>query len=146
MDRLNIPQAIVGGMSMGGPIVFEMYRRAPERFRGMMLIDTIAAAASPIEQGLWNGFIAEVRQNGISMTYVIALIKDMLSGDTRVNQPALVDYLSAVVMQASVNAAIGGAQALATRPTTPRYSPRSGYRRWSTWARKTPSTRWRSRK
>ena len=34
MRQLNVPQAIIGGMFMGGPIVFEMYQRAPERFRG----------------------------------------------------------------------------------------------------------------
>ena len=40
----------------------------------------------------------------------------MLSGDTRMNQPELVQYLSTVVEQASVEAAIGGALALANRP------------------------------
>ncbi|WP_034359157.1 alpha/beta fold hydrolase, partial [Deinococcus phoenicis] len=42
MDQLKVPKAIIGGMSMGGPIVFEMYRTAPQRFMGMILIDTIA--------------------------------------------------------------------------------------------------------
>lgn len=116
MTDLGVQQAIIGGHSMGGPIVFEMYRRAPERFRGMILIDTIAAPASVIEKGLWNGFADEARQNGISQTYVDSLIKNMLSGDTRVNQPQMVDYLTTVVKAASVDAAIGGAMALANRP------------------------------
>ena len=34
MDHLSIKRAIIGGMSMGGPVVLEMYREAPERFRG----------------------------------------------------------------------------------------------------------------
>lgn len=116
LDELGIDQAIIGGHSMGGPITFEMYQMAPERFRGMILIDTIAAPASPIEAGLWNGFIAEVEQLGISMAYVNNLIKEMLSGDTRLNQPEQAQYLATVVQQASVESAIGGATALANRP------------------------------
>lgn len=116
LDELGIEQAIIGGHSMGGPITFEMYQMAPERFRGMILIDTVAAPASPIEAGLWNGFVAEVEQLGISMTYVNNLIKEMLSGDTRLNHPEQAQYLGTVVQQASVEAAIGGALALANRP------------------------------
>lgn len=52
MDDAGIEQAIIGGMSMGGPIVFEMYHQAPERFCGMILNDTIAAGAVPAEAGL----------------------------------------------------------------------------------------------
>lgn len=116
MDHLGVPRAIIGGHSMGGPITFEMYKRAPERFRGMLLIDTIASSASTIEAALWRGFAEEARQQGISMTYINNLIKEMLSGDTRANQPALVNYLTTVIKLASVDAAIGGALALATRP------------------------------
>lgn len=116
MDELGVGQAIIGGHSMGGPIAFEMYQRAPDRFRGMILIDTIAAPASTIEAALWRGFADEARQNGIGSTYVNFLMKNMHSGDTRVNQPELVDHLTGVIMAASVDAAIGGAQALATRP------------------------------
>ena len=37
-------RAVGGPMAMGGPIVLDMYSRAPQLFRGMVLIDTIAAA------------------------------------------------------------------------------------------------------
>jgi pimeloyl-ACP methyl ester carboxylesterase len=50
------------------------------------------------------------------MIYVNSLIKEMLSGDTRLNQPELVQYLTTVVEQVSEDAAIGGAMALANRP------------------------------
>jgi pimeloyl-ACP methyl ester carboxylesterase len=115
MSRLDLPPAIIGGMSMGGPIVFEMYQRAPERFRAMMLIDTIAAAAKPPEAGLWRGVAELVRQEGVGALPPV-LLKDMLSGDTRVHQPAMEDYLTQIIKAASADAAIGGAQALATRP------------------------------
>lgn len=115
MDQLDVPTAIVGGMSMGGPITFSMYQMAPERFRGMMLIDTIAAPAGPPEAGLWRGVAELVRMKGVDALPPV-LIKDMLSGDTRVKQPEVVSYLEQVIKAASTDAAIGGAQALATRP------------------------------
>lgn len=116
MDQLGVPKAIIGGMSMGGPIVFEMYRQAPQRFLGMLLIDTIAAPAAPSEAGLWRGVAEQAQTQGVP-SLVPVLIKDMLTGPTRVNNAGnLVPYLSSIVEQSSLTAAVAGAQALANRP------------------------------
>ena len=100
MDELGINQAIVGGMSMGGPIVFEMYRQAPERFSGMILNDTIDAAASPPEAGLWAGVAQQAEEMGVA-SLVDFLMPDMLTGETRMNQPELVEYLGSLMEEAS---------------------------------------------
>ncbi len=115
MDAVSVDQAIIGGMSMGGPIVFEMYRQAPERFRGMILNDTIAAGAVPAEAGLWQGVGQQAETLGVS-SLVDFLMPDMLTADTRMNRPELVEYLGGLMEQASQEAAIAGANALETRP------------------------------
>ncbi len=115
MDDVGVDQAIIGGMSMGGPIVFEMYRQAPERFRGIILNDTIAAEASPSEAGLWGGVGEQVETLGVP-SLVDFLMPDMLTADTRMNNPELVAYLGGLMEQASQEAAIAGTRALATRP------------------------------
>lgn len=115
MTQLDVQQAIIGGHSMGGPIVFAMYRMAPQRFRGMILIDTIAAAAAPIEAGLWNGFATQTREKGVA-SLVDPLIKNMLTGKTRTTHMDEVQYLGAVIKECSPDAAIGGAKTLANRP------------------------------
>lgn len=115
LDQLGVQNAIIGGMSMGGPITMEMYQRAPGRFRGMILIDTNVAAAKPFEAGEERGFAEMVQQQGSVDPLVPALIPIMLTGATRMQQPALANYLTTVVKAASANAAIGGAMALATR-------------------------------
>lgn len=115
MDDVGVDQAIIGGMSMGGPIVFEMYRQAPERFRGMILNDTIAAEATPSETGLWGGVGEQAETLGVP-SLVDFLMPDMLTADTRMNNPELVAYLGGLMEQASQEAAIAGASALATRP------------------------------
>ncbi len=115
MDQLHIPQAIIGGMSMGGPIVFEMYREAPERFKGMILIDTIANPASVVEQNLWRGMAQKAQQYG-PQSLAPELLKDMLTGATRKARKGDADFLTGLVKQASVAADVAGANVLATRP------------------------------
>ena len=115
MDELGVEQAIIGGMSMGGPIVLEMYREAPERFRAMILNDTIAAKSSPSEAGLWQGVGKQAKTLGVP-SLVDFLISDMLTADTRMNNPELVTYLGSLIKGASQDAAVAGASALETRP------------------------------
>jgi 3-oxoadipate enol-lactonase len=46
LDRLEIDNATIGGLSMGGYVTFALFRLAPERFTGMILADTRAQADS----------------------------------------------------------------------------------------------------
>jgi len=115
LDTLNVPQAVIGGMSMGGPVVFEMYRTAPERFSGMILIDTIANPASIVEQHLWKGMAQKAVTYG-SQSLVGELLKDMLTGETRQKMPDQAMFLGGLVKQASVAGDVAGANVLATRP------------------------------
>jgi pimeloyl-ACP methyl ester carboxylesterase len=40
MDGLELDNAVIGGLSMGGYVTFAMFRQAPSRFTGMILADT----------------------------------------------------------------------------------------------------------
>ncbi|MFC4639447.1 alpha/beta fold hydrolase [Deinococcus hohokamensis] len=115
MDQLNVPKAIIGGMSMGGPIAFEMWRTAPQRFLGLILIDTIANPAGIVEQHIWKGMATKAATFG-PQSLVPELLKDMLTGQTRLNRPADALFLGNIVKQASVAADVAGANVLATRP------------------------------
>jgi pimeloyl-ACP methyl ester carboxylesterase len=42
MNALEIEEAVIGGLSMGGYVAFAMYRQEPARFSGMVLADTKA--------------------------------------------------------------------------------------------------------
>ena len=115
MNTLGIERAYIGGMSMGGPIVLEMYRQAPQRFSGMILIDTIAAMASPAEAGMWRGVAAMAYRGGVAA--VIPQVDHFfLTGAARLVRPEEDAYLRLVQGQASKQGAIGGAIALARRP------------------------------
>ena len=115
MEELGIGEAAIGGMSMGGPIAFEMFRREPDRFTHVILIDTIAASASPMEAGIWDGAVERLEAEGLD-GIVPFLMPQMLTGETRRDEPAQADYLTEVMRGASLEAAIGGAKALRDRP------------------------------
>jgi pimeloyl-ACP methyl ester carboxylesterase len=82
LDELKVDKAIIGGMSMGSPVVFEMYRKVPQRFTGLMLIDTTAKPANPGEAGLWDGMAKLVQDKDVAALPPV-LLKDLLTGETR---------------------------------------------------------------
>ena len=115
LDELGVDRALIGGMSMGGPIVFSMYEQDPDRFRGMLLIDTIAAAAAPPEAGLWMGTVELVREQGVAAIPPL-FMDEFVTGQGRMDRPELTDYLAGIINEASQDAAVAGAMALANRP------------------------------
>ena len=115
MDHLHVQKAIVGGMSMGGPVTLEMYREAPQRFRGMILIDSTSFPAAPPEKGQWPGFGQLAAQKGTAAMIPI-LMPQMLTTKTRMSDPALVNFIGGIVKKCSVKGAIGGGKTLAMRP------------------------------
>ena len=100
VKQLQTPLSRIGNCKAIRPIVFEMYRQAPERFRGMILNDTIAAGAVPAEAGLWQGVGRQAETLGVA-SLVDFLMPDMLTADTRMNRPELVEYLGGLMEQAS---------------------------------------------
>lgn len=54
----------LAGHSMGGAIVFEMFRQAPERIARLALLNTYAHPETPAFAEFWRGLIAKVKQGG----------------------------------------------------------------------------------
>ena len=118
MDELRIGdgEAIALGMSMGGWTLFDMVDKAPEKFRALAFNATAAGPASIGEAGLWEGLARQVREEGVNQAFADFLIKDMFAGETRADYAGKVEYIGELMMEASVNGAAGGAEALAERP------------------------------
>ncbi len=115
MDKLGIKKATIAGMSMGGAVVLGMYKKAPERFNGIVLIDTTFKQANSAEKGLWNGGVL-MAQNGQTMQLLQLLLPQMLTGTTRMNDKGQVTYLTSIINQASPAGLESGGRVLATRP------------------------------
>jgi pimeloyl-ACP methyl ester carboxylesterase len=115
MDALGLKTATVGGMSMGGMTLLQMYKMAPTRFNGLVFIDTTADPAGPAEAASWRGNAVQAQQMGVA-SLAPGLLPRMLTGVDRMSMPNQVAFLSGLVKQASLNGAVGGGNALANRP------------------------------
>ncbi|MGY2895740.1 alpha/beta fold hydrolase [Deinococcus sp. UYEF24] len=115
MDAMGLKQATVGGMSMGGMTLLQMYKMAPSRFNGLVFIDTTADPAGVAEAASWRGNAEQAKAMG-SASLAPGLLPRMLTGADRMSKPAQVAFLTSLVSQASVNGSVGGGNALAARP------------------------------
>ena len=115
LDQLGIQTAVIGGHSMGGQITLEMYKEQPQRFAGMLLIDTNPMAASFVEKGEWQGYREQGANVGVSS--IVPIIEpQLLTGATRAVDTAKSTTMMNILAEASLNGVLGGGQALATRP------------------------------
>lgn len=116
MDHLGIAKAIIGGHSMGGPITQEIYAEAPERFGGMILIDTVSMPASTAEKLEWAGYGLQIQQQGVP-SILPMIVPDLLTGDTLLHHPAVGTAIEDIIAEGSVTGGIQGAETLALRPS-----------------------------
>jgi pimeloyl-ACP methyl ester carboxylesterase len=113
LDQLGIEQTIVGGMSMGGYILFALLRRAPERVKGVILIDTKASADDQTTLQKRRSLIEQVRSEG---SREAADTSKMLTERTHQDNPDLVDYVQGIMLSTPADGIIGALQAMIDRP------------------------------
>ncbi|WP_232337328.1 alpha/beta fold hydrolase [Deinococcus arboris] len=115
MDALKLNNIVVGGMSMGGMTLLQMYKTDPDRFKGLVLIDTTADPAGVAEKAMWMGTGQQAQQKGVA-SLVDLLLPRMLTAESRMKMPNQVAHLGSLIKQASLDGAVGAAMALANRP------------------------------
>jgi 3-oxoadipate enol-lactonase len=117
LRHLNIERAVIGGLSMGGYITFALYRRAAQRFRGVILADTRAEADTPEARVGREQMQQAVRANGPSAAADAMLPK--LVRPRALTDPTLAplrERLRDLMLGNSAAAIIDAIEALKTRP------------------------------
>lgn len=113
--QLNLGPMVVGGHSLGGAIALRMYQLDPTVFFGLILNDAAAFPPTTAEQFMWRGYQQQATESGAT-SFVSPLIPEFLTGNTRQNRPTPGAEVTSQILGASVNALVGGAHALETRP------------------------------
>jgi 3-oxoadipate enol-lactonase len=116
LSALEITEpVVVCGLSMGGYVSFALYRRYPELFSGLILAAT--RASSDTDQGRNNRekAIKDTRQNG-SAPVLENMLKILLAPATYQSKPELVDNLSGILSQTSVEGIIAAQEGMKARP------------------------------
>ncbi|MCA9928230.1 MAG: alpha/beta fold hydrolase [Anaerolineales bacterium] len=106
---------VVAGLSMGGYIAFEFYRRYPEHVAGLILTATRATADSADARANRDAAIADVKANGID-GLVAGMLSKLMAASTYENDQELVEFVQEIMMDTSVEGAAGALHAMKTRP------------------------------
>ncbi len=109
LDHLRLPQAVIGGLSMGGYAAFAIWRRYPDRVRGLVLAGTRAGADSPEARKGRADLAEKVRREGPEAA-AEAFLPKLLGDTTRRERPELVTRVREMIL---ANSARGICDALA---------------------------------
>jgi pimeloyl-ACP methyl ester carboxylesterase len=108
MDDAKIGRAVIGGISMGGYVVMQLLRDAPERVAALLLLDTRETADT--EEGRAARFkqVDDVATNGIGSVVEAMLPKMAIEPETRA-------AIRKIMEESSPQGVIGALKAMAAR-------------------------------
>jgi len=108
-------KAVYAGVSIGGYILFELWRRHRDRVSGLILCDTRAGADS--DEGRANRLKAadEVEKQG-PVPFIDSMIPKLLGDTTRTTRPDLVERARKMMLEASAAGIAAVQRGMASRP------------------------------
>lgn len=92
LDALSIESIVLAGVSMGGFMALHFADRYPERIRGIILINSMAATHTEAEQEEYSQLAAQVREQGPTDPLLDIGRVQMFGETTLETQPALVKH------------------------------------------------------
>ena len=113
-DEQNVDQFIVGGVSLGGYVVMELMRLAPERLLGALLIDTKAGEDSP-EGKINRERIARLALQHGTNSLLGTMLPPLTGKTTKDVNPRIVERVSQIFGEADPAAIAWTQRAMTTR-------------------------------
>jgi pimeloyl-ACP methyl ester carboxylesterase len=114
LDSLNIEQAVVCGMSMGGYILLDMLERYPQRVKAAAFIATKSAADDEVGRARRTAMAAEAETLGANP--VIKIFAELLfAPDTIHSRPDLIARVTSWMRETNPRALAGGLLAMRDR-------------------------------
>lgn len=114
LDFLQLDRAVFAGCSIGGYVLLELWRRAPERMRGLAFVCSKPQADAEANLAKRAATIAEARAGKLAALFE-GFAHNLVSGSTRAQHPELVKELRAQ-MTLTEEAEVAVQAGLATRP------------------------------
>ncbi|MGW7102794.1 alpha/beta fold hydrolase [Streptomyces sp. NPDC054838] len=119
LDHLDIEQAVVGGVSMGGQIAMELWLRHPGRVRGLVLSDTSPVPETEDGKTFRRELAERLRTEGMK-PYAEEVIDKMLAPYNVTGMPETAAAVTAMMCATDPE---GAAAALRGRAERPDYRP-----------------------
>ncbi|MDQ3800683.1 MAG: alpha/beta hydrolase [Acidobacteriota bacterium] len=114
LENLKIERAVIGGLSMGGYVTFNLYRLFPEKFAGIVLFDTNAAADSDEKRQSRFDLIDEIEKSG-AQALIEGMLPNLISDRTKENNAELVEKLRSTFAAVNPQSAIAALRGMAER-------------------------------
>lgn len=114
IDALKVDRAIIGGLSMGGYVLFELFRLIPEKFAAVVLCDTNFSADNEEKRAARFDLIENIEKSG-SSALVDEMLPNLVSENTKTSNPALMSELTKSFMEVNPKAAIAALRGMAQR-------------------------------
>ena len=114
-DAAGVSTAIFGGVSIGGYVLFEFWRRARERVRALMLCDTRPQADTPDARAGRLQAADAVEKDGPAQ-FLDSMVAKVMGESTRRNRPDLVDAARAMMSHMAVAGIAAVQRGMAARP------------------------------
>ncbi|QBD80420.1 alpha/beta fold hydrolase [Ktedonosporobacter rubrisoli] len=119
LDALAIERIILGGLSMGGQIVFEFYRQFPERVRALLLADTQPQVDTEEVRAARYTTAERILAEGMQ-DFATELLPRLLARETMASQPKVVERVRQMIVNTPP---AGAAAALRGRAERQDYTP-----------------------
>ena len=116
LDRLDLEQVVLGGLSMGGYVAMALLRRHPERVAGMILADTKANADPDAAKANRERIAAAVESDESSTVLVDEVLPALLGTTTTSSRPLISGRVRGLVQAAPAAAVAWAQRAMAARP------------------------------
>jgi 3-oxoadipate enol-lactonase len=115
LEKLNVQQVALAGLSMGGYIVFAFWRRYSNLVKALILADTRAGADTPEGRDGRYTMIQRVEAGG-TQAIVDDMLPKMLSPTTLKNAPEVVAHARRMMANTPAGGVIGALKGMAQRP------------------------------
>lgn len=114
LDALNVGRAVVGGLSMGGYVAFEFFRRFPHRVTALVLADTRPHADTDEGRRTREETARLALSDGMG-PIADSMMPKMLSAATREGEPEVVERVRAMMLGTKPEGAAAALRAMAVR-------------------------------
>jgi pimeloyl-ACP methyl ester carboxylesterase len=115
LDHLHIEKAVFAGCSIGGYVLLELWRQAPERVRGLALICSKPQPDAPANAARRAATIAEARA-GLRIRLYDSMVQTLTGATARSQHPEMVAQLRQQMDAVTAEALVAVQAGLATRP------------------------------
>ncbi len=114
-ERAGVGRAVFAGVSIGGYVLFEFWRRYRERVSAVIFSDTRAAADTEEARAARLKSAEDVEQSG-PVPYIDGLLPKLLGETTLSNRPDLVEGARRMMLHSKVAGIAAALRGLAARP------------------------------